>query len=302
MKPDLSVNIASIEMKNPITVASGTFGYGPEYSELVDLNAFGAITVKGISSEPWNGNALPRIAEVFGGMVNAIGLQNPGVEGFCKTYLPFLRQYDLPVIVNIWGKTVEQYAETARMLSDYEGIDALEVNISCPNIKEGGISFGTVPELSAEVISAVRKVTKLPIIPKLSPNVSDIKIFAKVAQEEGADGISLINTLPAMVIDIDSRKPVLANVTGGLSGAAIHPVAVKMVWEAASVVDIPIIAMGGAVDAKTVIEFLLAGATAVALGTINFRNPRTVLEVVEGLQSYMIKNDFETISQIKMDF
>jgi dihydroorotate dehydrogenase (NAD+) catalytic subunit len=208
----------------------------------------------------------------------------------------------VPVIVNIWGKTVEQYAETARMLSDHEGIDALEVNISCPNIKEGGISFGIVPELSAEVISAVRKVTKLPIIPKLSPNVSDIKIFAKVAQEEGADGISLINTLPAMVIDIDSRKPVLANVTGGLSGAAIHPVAVKMVWEAASVVDIPIIAMGGAVDAKTVIEFLLAGATAVALGTINFRNPRTVLEVVEGLQSYMIKNDFETISQIKMDF
>ncbi len=301
MKPDLSVNIAGIKMKNPITVASGTFGYGPEYSELIDLNALGAITVKGISSEPWDGNPLPRIAEVFGGMVNAIGLQNPGVEGFCKNYLPFLRQYDLPVIVNIWGKTVEQYAETARMLSDYEGIDALEVNISCPNIKEGGISFGTVPELSAEVIRAVRKATTLPIIPKLSPNVSDIKIFAKVAETEGADGISLINTLPAMVIDIDSRKPVLANITGGLSGSAIHPVAVKMVWEAASVVDIPIIAMGGAVDTKTVIEFLLAGATAVALGTINFRNPRTVLEVIDGLKSYMIKNDFNKIRQIKMD-
>ncbi|MDA3798577.1 MAG: dihydroorotate dehydrogenase [Kiritimatiellae bacterium] len=302
MKPDLSIDIAGIKMKNPITVASGTFGYGPEYADLVDLNELGAITVKGISREPWDGNSLPRIAEVFGGMVNAIGLQNPGVEGFCEKYLPFLRNYDLPVIVNIWGKTVVDYAETARMLSDHEGIDALEVNISCPNIKEGGISFGTVPESSAEVISAVRKVTKLPIIPKLSPNVSDIKVFAKVAEEEGADAISLINTIPAMVIDIDKRRPFLANVTGGLSGPAIHPVAVKMVWEAASVVDIPVIAMGGAVDAKTVIEFLLAGATAVALGTINFRNPLTITEVVKGIENYMVKNDFESVDQIKMNF
>jgi dihydroorotate dehydrogenase (NAD+) catalytic subunit len=295
---DISVNIGGIEMRNPVTVASGTFGYGPEYAELVDLEKLGAIVVKGVSLEPWDGNQPPRMVEVSGGLINAIGLQNPGVDGFAEKYMPFLREHDVPVIVNVWGKSVDEYAEASARLSDVEGIDGLEVNISCPNIKEGGIAFGTDEKMAAEVISAVRKRTKLPMIPKLSPNVTDISVFARIAENEGADAISLINTLPGMVIDIETRKPVLANVIGGLSGPAIHPVAVKMVWQAAQAVNIPIIGMGGITDAATAIEFIIAGATAVAVGTANFTNPATCLNVIAGIEEYLVRHGMKSVAEL----
>lgn len=289
-KPKMEMNIGGIRMKNPVMVASGTFGYGPEYADLVDLNRLGAIVVKGIRIEPCDGNRTPRTVEVAGGLVNAIGLQNPGAEEFIAEYMPFLRQFDIPVIVNIWGRTVKEYAEVAERFDGVKGVSGLEVNISCPNIKEGGIAFGTDPKMAAKVISAVRKKTKLPVIPKLSPNVPNIALFARIAEDCGADAISLINTLPAMVIDIETRRPVLANVVGGLSGPAIHPVAVKLVWEAAKAVKIPVIGMGGVTDAKRAIELMIAGASAVAIGTASFTDPTTAIRVISGIEEYLKKH------------
>lgn len=285
-------------MKNPVMVASGTFGYGPEYADLVNLNELGAIVVKGISLEPWGGNRTPRMVEVSGGLINAIGLQNPGVRGFCEKYMPFLRRHNLAVLVNIWGKTVEDYAEVAARLSDVEGIHGLEINISCPNIKAGGSAFGTNPETTARVVSSVRARTRLPIIPKLAPNVSDIGTFARVCVENGADALSLINSFPAMVIDVETRRPVLANVTGGLSGPGIHPIAVKLVYEAARAVKVPIIAIGGITSAKEAIEFLIAGATAVAVGTANFTDPGTALRVIDGLSDYLRRHHLQSVGEL----
>lgn len=297
-KTDLSLELAGLRLRNPVMVASGTFGYGPEYADVVDLNRLGAIVVKGISRDPWKGNRTPRIHEVPGGLLNAIGLQNPGAEGFITTYLPFLRKHDVPLVVNIWGRTVEDYVRVAERLSSEPGIHALEVNISCPNIKEGGISFGTRVDLASQVISAVRKVTRIALIVKLSPNVSDIRPFARAAADEGADAISLINSFPAMAIDIETRRPVLANVTGGLSGPAIHPIAVKLVYEAAQVVSIPIIAMGGIRTAQEAVEFIIAGASAVAVGTATFADPQTCLRVIEGLEAYLVRHQIPSVREL----
>ncbi len=285
--PQLEIQLAGIRMKNPVMVASGTFGYGPEYADLVDLNQLGAIVVKGISLEPWGGNRTPRLVEVPGGLLNAIGLQNPGVQGFIDKYMPFLRRHDVPVIVNIWGKTAEEYAEVAARFDQVDGVAGLEINISCPNLKAGGSAFGTNLDATARVVSAVRKRTRLPIIPKLAPNVSDIAAFARVCVDNGADALSLINSFPAMAIDIETRRPLLANVTGGLSGPAIHPIAVKLVYETARAVKIPLIALGGITQAQQAIEFMIAGATAVAVGTANFTEPQTAIRVIHGLQRYL---------------
>ena len=298
MKPSLETNLAGIRMKNPVMVASGTFGYGPEYADLVDLNTLGAIVVKGISLEPWHGNKTPRLVEVPGGLINAIGLQNPGVQGFTEKYMPFLRKHDIAVIVNIWGKTLEEYAAVAEQFDSVEGVHALEINISCPNVKAGGSSFGTNLDSTARVVSAVRAKTKLPIIPKLAPNVSDIGAFAKVCVDNGADALSLINSFPAMAIDIETRKPILANISGGLSGPAIHPIAVKLVYEAAKAVKVPLIAIGGITSAKEAIEFMIAGASAVAVGTANFTEPLTSLEVIDGLSSYLARHKMKSVQEL----
>ena len=292
---DLSVNLGGIRMKNPVTVASGTFGYGKEYAELIDVTKLGAITVKGIRLQPWPGNPLPRHVEVACGMVNAIGLQGPGVDGFVRDYLPFLRTTGVPVIVNIWGTSEDEYAEVARRFGDVEGVAGLELNISCPNVKEGGHAFGTDPRTVASLVSAVRRATRLPIMPKLAPNVPDIKVFVRAAQEAGADALAMINTLPAMVIDIETRRPVLANKVGGLSGPAIHPVAVKLVWEAAQVSTIPILAMGGIMGPEQAIEFLIAGASAVAVGTANFIDPSTPLRVIDGIVAYLDRHGMSSV-------
>lgn len=294
----MEVKIGSLTLRNPVMVASGTFGYGPEYADVVDLNRLGAIVVKGISCEPWQGNRTPRLVEVEGGLLNAIGLQNPGVDGFVSAYMPFLRRYSTPVIVNIWGRSLEDYKRVAERLSDVPGIHALELNISCPNIKEGGIAFGTDPRMAAEVIGSVRRVTRLPLITKLSPNVSDIRVFARIAEEQGSDAISLINSFPAMAIDIETRRPLLANVTGGLSGGAIHPIAVKLVYEAAKVVKIPIIGMGGISTAKDALEFIIAGATAVAVGTATFAEPKTCLIVLDGIRTYLERHHILSVREL----
>ncbi len=298
MKPDLAIEIAGIRMRNPVMVASGTFGYAEEYADVIDLSRLGAIVVKGISLKPWSGNPIPRLVEVPGGLVNAIGLQNPGVEGFIHQHMPFLRTLDTPVLVNIWGRTAQEYAETAARLNDVEGVRGLEINISCPNIKEGGLAFGTNPSAAADVIRAVRARTRLPIIPKLSPNVSDIRVFARVAAEHGADAISLINSYPAMVIDVERRRPALANVTGGLSGPAIHPIAVKLVYEAAQATRLPIIGMGGISTARDALEFIIAGASAVAVGTATFGDPMTALNVIEGIETYLSDHGFSSASEL----
>ena len=297
---DLGVDLGGIRMKNPVTVASGTFGYGKEYSELVDVTRLGAITVKGIRLEPWPGNRLPRHVEVPGGMVNAIGLQGPGVEGFARDYMPFLRSTGVPVIVNIWGTSEEEYAEVARRLSDVEGVSGLELNISCPNVKEGGHAFGTDPRTVASLVAAVRQATRLPLIPKLALNVPDIKVFVRAAQEAGADALALINTLPAMVIDIETRRPVLANKVGGLSGLAIHPVAVKLVWEASQAARVPIVAMGGIMGPEQAVEFMVAGATAVAVGTANFIDPGTPLRVIDGIAAYLARHGMASVKALKI--
>lgn len=295
---DLSVNLGGIRMRNPVTVASGTFGYGQEYAELVDVKRLGAITVKGIRLCPWLGNPLPRHVEVPGGMVNAIGLQGPGVAGFVETYMPFLRTTGVPTIVNVWGTSIEEYAQVAAQLSQVEGVAGLELNVSCPNLKEGGNAFGVDPVVVAKLVAVVRKCTTLPLLPKLAPNVPDIKLFVRAAQEAGADAISLINTLPAMVIDIETRQPVLANRVGGLSGIGIHPVAVKLVWEAAQVATVPLLAMGGIVEAQQAIEFMIAGATAVAVGTANFIDPTTPLRVIDGIRDYLRRHNMRSVREL----
>jgi dihydroorotate dehydrogenase (NAD+) catalytic subunit len=295
---DLSVDLGGIRMANPVTVASGTFGYGKEYSDLVDVSKLGAITVKGIRLQPWNGNNLPRHVEVPGGMINAIGLQGPGVEGFIRDYMPFLQKVGVPIIVNIWGTSTEEYAEVARHLSDVPGVSGLELNISCPNVKEGGHAFGTDPKTVANLVSIVRAATSLPILPKLAPNIPDIKVFVRAAQESGANAISMINTIPAMAIDIETRKPILANKVGGLSGSAIHPVAVKLVYEAAQVATVPILAMGGIMGPEDAIELLIAGATAVAVGTANFIDPSTPFRVIDGISAYLERHNMPSVKSL----
>jgi len=295
----MRVNIGGIAMKNPVMAASGTFGYGKEYADLVDLNRLGALVVKGISFKPEKGNETPRLVEVPAGLINAIGLQNPGFDGFIKDYLPFLKKYKVPVIVNIWGRSVNEYAEVAARFNGVKGVHGLEVNISCPNIKTGGIAFGTDPRLTAGVVAEVRKNIKLPLIVKLSPNVTKPGDFAKIAEANGADAVSLINSFPAMAIDIEMRVPVLANITGGLSGPAIHPIALKMVWEAAKAVKIPIIGMGGITSAKEALAFIIAGASAVAVGTANFTDPTTILKVIDGIGAYLRRHKIENIRELR---
>ncbi len=296
---DLSVNLGGIAMKNPVTVASGTFGYGQEYAELIDISRLGAVTVKGIRACPWPGNPLPRHAEVSGGMVNAIGLQGPGVEAFIRDDVPFLRERGVPVIVNIWGTSEEEYAEVAERLTGVPGVSGLEVNVSCPNVKEGGASFGTSLKPFEALVRRVRRHTTLPLMPKLAPNVPNVKDFAKAAEDAGADALALINTIPAMVVDIEKRRPVLANCFGGLSGPAIHPVAVKCVYEAAQAVKIPILAMGGVMEPEHAIEFIIVGATAVAVGTANFIDPTTPLRVIDGIAAYMKRHGFSSVSELR---
>ena len=291
------VNIAGVEFKNPVTVASGTFGSGMEYSQFVDLNKLGAVTTKGVANIPWAGNPTPRIAETHGGMLNAIGLQNPGIDVFIERDLSFLENYDTNVIVNVCGKSVEDYLEVVDKLRD-TNVDMLEINVSCPNVKEGAIAFGQNPEALANITREIKKIAKQPIIMKLSPNVTDIALMAKVAEEAGADAISLINTLTAMKIDINTRKFVLANKTGGLSGPAIKPVAIRMVYQVAQAVNIPIIGMGGIANYEDAIEFMLAGASLVAVGAMNFVNPNTTIEVVDGIEDYMRKYNINDINEI----
>jgi dihydroorotate dehydrogenase (NAD+) catalytic subunit len=296
--PDLRINLGGIKMKNPVMVASGTFGYGPEYADLVDLNRLGAIVVKGISREPVRGNPPPRTVEVASGLINAIGLQNPGVDGFVGEYMPFLRKFDVPVIVNIWGRTIEDYAHVAERFDAVDGVAGLEVNVSCPNIKEGSCTFGSNIDMFKRVIAAVREKTKLPLIPKLAPDIAGIKAFAKAAEESGADAISLINSIPAMAIDIETCRPKLGNVTGGLSGPAIKPIAVKMVWEAAKAVKIPIAGIGGISSAADALEFIIAGATAVEVGTANFTDPSTAVSVIEGMEAYLVRRGVKSVSEL----
>ena len=294
---NMKVNIAGVEWKNPVTVASGTFGSGAEFGEFVDLNKLGAVTTKGVANIPWTGNPTPRVAEVYGGMMNAVGLQNPGIDLFCKRDIPFLRKYDTKIIVNVCGKSTEDYCEVVERLSS-EDIDMMEINISCPNVKEGGIAFGQNPKAAEEITKAVKKYAKQPVIMKLSPNVTDIAEMAKAVEAGGADAISLINTLTGMKIDINRRQFVLANKTGGVSGPAIHPIAVRMVYQAANAVKVPIIGMGGIVSAEDAIEMILAGASAVSVGTANLHNPAVTMEIVDGIESYMKKYGFNSISEM----
>ena len=298
MKPDLSVEVAGLKLKNPVMTASGTFGYGLEFEPFFDIGQLGAIAVKGISLKPRPGNAPPRVIETPAGMLNAIGLQNVGVEAFINEKLPLLKKKGVTVIVNFFGNTDEEYIELAEKLNETEGIAALEMNISCPNVKEGGIVFGTDPKVAHKLTKEIRKVTTLPLIVKLSPNVTSIGEMALSVEEAGADAISMINTITGMSIDIRKRKSKLANMTGGLSGPAIKPVAVRMVWEAAKAVNIPIIGMGGIMSAEDAIEFIIAGASAVQVGTANFINPSIALEIIKGIETFMIEEKVEKISHI----
>lgn len=291
---NLKVKIAGVEWNNPVTVASGTFGSGTEYSELLDLNQLGAVTTKGVASVPWSGNPTPRIAETYGGMLNAVGLQNPGMDVFIKRDIPFLKQYHTKIIVNVCGKSTEDYCEVVERLSSEE-VDLLEINISCPNVKEGGIAFGQSAKAVEEITKQVKKYAKQPIIMKLSPNVTDITEIAKAAEAGGADALSLINTLTGMKIDIYRRAFALANKTGGLSGPAIKPVAVRMVYQVAHAVKLPVIGMGGIQNAEDALEFIMAGATAVSVGTATFSNPMAAVEVVDGIYDFMKNNNIEDI-------
>lgn len=295
---DLSVNIGQLMLKNPVMTASGTFGYGEEYAEFIDLNRLGAVVVKGLSLKPREGNPPPRIIETPSGMLNSIGLQNIGIERFIREKLPFLRQFDTAVIVNFFGDSIEEYREAAMALKDVEGIHGLEMNISCPNKEAGWSIFGTDPKTTYKVVSSVRKVTKLPLIVKLSPNVTDISMMSMVAEEAGADAISLINTITGMAIDIKTKRPKLANITGGLSGPAIRPIAVRMVWEASRSVRIPIIGMGGIMNHEDAIEFILAGATAVAVGTANFVNPLVTMDIISGITEFLKENGIRSVKEM----
>ena len=292
------VNLAGVELKNPVMVASGTFGSGAEYSEFVDLNRLGAVVTKGVASVPWPGNPTPRIAETASGMLNAIGLQNPGIDLFSKRDLPFLEKYDTKVIVNVCGHSTEEYLDVVERLADEPRVDMLEINISCPNVKEGGIAFGQDPKAVEAITKAVKAKAKQPIIMKLSPNVTDITVMAKAAEAGGADCLSLINTLTGMKIDIERQTFAIANKTGGLSGPAVKPVAVRMVYQVANAVKIPIIGMGGICTAEDAMEFILAGATAVSIGTANFTNPYTTVEVIDGIEAYMRRHGVEDINEL----
>lgn len=291
------VNIAGVEFKNPVTVASGTFGSGAEYGDFVDLNRLGAVTTKGVANVPWEGNPTPRIAETYGGMLNAVGLQNPGYDVFAKRDIPYLKKFDTNIIVNVCGRTTEDYIDVVEKLG-HEDVDLLEINISCPNVKHGGIAFGQDPKAVEAITKEVKKVAKQPVIMKLSPNVTDITEMARAAEAGGADALSLINTLTGMQIDVERQKFVLANKTGGMSGPAIKPVAVRMVYQVANTVNIPIIGMGGISNASDAIEFILAGATAVSVGTANFNNPNATIEVIEGIEDYMRRHQVEDINDL----
>ncbi len=291
------VAIAGVTLNNPVMTASGTFGSGMEYSDFVDLNKLGAVVTKGVANVPWEGNPTPRVAETYGGMLNAIGLQNPGIDVFAERDIPFLKQYDTKIIVNICGKTIEDYLKVVERLAD-EPVDMLEINVSCPNVKEGAIAFGQKPDSLYHITSEIKRKAKQPVIMKLSPNVTDITEMSKAAEAAGADALSMINTITGMKIDIHKRKFALANKTGGLSGPAIKPVAVRMVYQAAQAVKIPIIGMGGIANAEDAIEFLLAGASAVAVGAMNFVNPYTTVEVVQGIEEYMQRYGIEDVTEL----
>lgn len=292
-----TVNIAGVEFKNPVMTASGTFGSGMEYSQFVDLNKLGAVVTKGVASVPWPGNPTPRIAETHGGMLNAIGLQNPGIDVFVKRDIPFLKQYDTKIIVNVCGKTTEEYLDVVEKLSD-EPVDMLEINISCPNVKEGGIGFGQDAKTAYAITKEIKKIAKQPVIMKLSPNVTDITVMAKAVEDAGADAVSLINTLTGMKIDINRQTFALANKTGGLSGPAIKPIAVRMVNQVANAVKIPIIGMGGIANYEDAVEFILAGATAISVGTANFFNPYTTVGIVDGIEKYMQAHNCDDINEL----
>ena len=294
---DMKVNIAGVEWKNPVTVASGTFGSGEEFSEFVDLNRLGAVTTKGVANVPWPGNPTPRVAEVYGGMMNAIGLQNPGIDLFCKRDIPFLKKYDTKIIVNVCGHAPEEYLAVVERLAD-EPIDMMEINISCPNVNAGFLAFGQDAKHVEELTAQIKKIAKQPIIMKLTPNVTDITEIAKAAEAGGADALSLINTLTGMKIDINRRTFAVANKTGGVSGPVVHPIAVRMVYQTAQAVNIPIIGMGGIANAADALEFILAGATAVAIGTANFHNPYATVETVDGIRAYMERHGIEDIKEL----
>ena len=294
---DLSVNICGVSFKNPVITASGTFGFGKEFTEYIDLNNLGGITVKGITLKPRKGNPPPRIHEAYAGILNSVGLQNPGVENFVKNELPFLKKLDTRIIVNIAGNTVEEYCEITKILSE-EPVDFIELNISCPNVKEGGIAFGTSPKMVFNVVDSVKKYSKKPIIVKLSPNVADIKEIAKSAEDAGADAISLINTLLGMAVDINKRRPVFKNIVAGLSGPAIKPIALRMVWEVCNAVKIPVVGMGGIMTSDDAVEFLIAGASLVSVGTANLINPQASIEILEGIREYCLKNGINRITEL----
>lgn len=294
---NMKVKIAGVELNNPVMTASGTFGSGAEYSELLDLNRLGAVVTKGVANVPWPGNPTPRIAETYGGMLNAIGLQNPGMDVFIERDLPFLKKYDTKVIVNVCGKTTEDYCQVVERLAD-ESVDLLEINISCPNVKEGGIAFGQDPKAVEAITAEIKRYAKQPVIMKLSPNVTDITVMAKAAEAGGADALSLINTLTGMKIDIKKRAFALANKTGGLSGPAIKPVAVRMVYQAAQAVSLPIIGMGGIMTWEDAVEFMLAGATGISVGTANFADPLAAVKIAEGLEQYLKENKIEDIREL----
>ncbi|MCI5953329.1 MAG: dihydroorotate dehydrogenase [Lachnospiraceae bacterium] len=292
------VTIAGVTFRNPVMTASGTFGSGMEYSEFVDLNKLGAVVTKGVANVPWPGNPTPRVAEVYGGMLNAIGLQNPGIDVFLERDIPFLKQYDTKIIVNVCGKTVEDYVEVVERLGEEPAVSMLEINVSCPNVKEGAIAFGQKADALFHITQEIKKHAKQPVIMKLSPNVTDITEMAKAAEAAGADALSLINTITGMKIDINRRKFAIANKTGGMSGPAIKPIAVRMVYQTAHAVKIPIIGMGGIATAEDAIEFLLAGASAVSVGAMNFVNPYTTVEIVEGIEAYMRKYHVENVTDL----
>ncbi len=297
MKINTSVNIAGVELKNPVMTASGTFGSGMEYSEFVNLSRLGAVVTKGVANVPWPGNPTPRVAEVYGGMLNAIGLQNPGIDVFVKRDIPFLKQYDTKIVVNVCGRSTKDYCEVVERLAD-EPVDLLEINISCPNVKEGGIAFGQNPKSVEDITKEIKRVAKQPVIMKLSPNVTDITETARAAEAGGADVVSLINTITGMKIDINRRTFALANKTGGMSGPAVKPVAVRMVYQVANAVKIPIIGMGGIASAEDALEFIMAGATAVSVGTANFINPYTTQEVVDGMAAFLERQKVEDINEL----
>lgn len=292
-----TINIAGVTFKNPVTTASGTFGSGMEYDDFVDLNRLGAVTTKGVANIPWPGNPTPRVCETYGGMLNAIGLQNPGIDVFCSRDIPFLKKYDTKIIVNVCGKSVEDYIDVVERLSD-EPIDMMEINVSCPNVKEGAIAFGQNPDALDNITREIKKHAKQPVIMKLSPNVTDIALMAKTAENAGADAISLINTITGMKIDINRRTFALANKTGGLSGPAIKPVAVRMVYQCAQAVNIPIIGMGGISTADDALEFIMAGASMVAVGAMNFVEPASTINVIEGIEDYMNRNNISDIKEL----